>query len=70
MEVLNGLWVGDAFECARRCLAAMDGQDEETRQALERAAGKYALRALGLDGQEATGVAPCPARAKGQDARV
>lgn len=46
-------WVGEAFECARRALEARDGQDDETRLALERCAGKYALRALGLIGGEA-----------------
>lgn len=41
-------WTGEAFECARRALEARDGQDDETRLALERCAGKFALRALGL----------------------
>ena len=41
-------FVGRDFECARRALAARDGQDDETRLALERCAGKFALKALGL----------------------
>lgn len=41
-------WVGEGFECARRCLEARAGKDEETSLALTRAAGMYALKALGL----------------------
>lgn len=41
-------WTGEGFECARRCLEARAGKDEETSLALTRAAGMYALKALGL----------------------
>jgi hypothetical protein len=34
----------DGLSQAARCLAAMDGQDEETRFSLWRAAAKYAAR--------------------------
>lgn len=41
-------WTGEGFECARRCLEARAGKDDETSLALTRAAGMYALKALGL----------------------
>lgn len=50
-------WVGRDFEAARRCLQAMVGEDEDTQRALQRAAGRYALKALGLIDGEADGYA-------------
>ncbi len=52
---MEGVLDERAYECARRCLAAMDGHDDDTRQALARAAGRFALRALGMDRTETKG---------------
>lgn len=62
----------EAYRVAQRCLAAGAGQNEETRQALQRAAGKYALRALGLVGEAANaegGPTPTTSPGLGRDHR-
>lgn len=60
MEVVKN---AEAVDCARRCLAARPGQDKETQLSLTRAAGMFALKALGLVGEEP---AKAPPRSLGQ----
>lgn len=57
---MKGVFDAEALECARRCLQAGAGRGDEDRLALERAAGKYALRALGLMPGEAASPLPEP----------
>lgn len=54
-----------AIEAARRCLAARARyRNAETRQSLERAAGKFALKALGLLAEQ-----PEPLHVQGETTR-
>ncbi len=68
--MMEDLARAEAEECARRCLEAKSGRDEETQRALERAAGKFALRALGLVGEEASCQAPPRCLVGGQARRA
>lgn len=58
---MEGIADQEAYGLARRCLQARARyRNDDTRRSLERAAGKYALRALGLDGEMANHL-PSPA---------
>lgn len=57
VELRSFAWDANAYECARRCLAAAyTAKDAETRSSLARAARRYLRKAHGLEEKAPAGL--------------